>query len=123
MDEEWRPIPGWEELYEISDLGRVRTIGKGKGRRPPGRVLCQRYSRDGYLRVRLTRSRCEHNPYVHAVVLAAFVGVRPIGHDIDHLNNDRGDSRLTNLEYVTTSENVRRSYERRRLLSKEVVAS
>jgi hypothetical protein len=123
MREEWRPITGWEDLYEVSHQGRVRTIGRGKGRRPPGRVLCQRYNRDGYLRVRLTRNRLEWNPFVHALVLAAFVGPRPIGQDIDHKNGDRGDNRLGNLEYVTTSENVRRSYERRRLTLEEVIAA
>lgn len=123
MLEEWRPITGWEGLYEVSHRGRVRSVGKGKGRRPPGRVLCQRYNRDGYLRVRLTRNRQEWNPYVHALVLAAFVGPRPIGHDIDHKNGDRGDNRLENLEYVTTAVNVLRSYARRRLALEEVIGA
>lgn len=123
MLEEWRPIPGWEDLYEASDQGRVRSVGRGKGRRPPGRVLCQRYNRDGYLKVRLTRNHQQWDPYTHAVVMLTFVGVRPIGHDIDHLNGDRGDNRLANLEYVTTSVNVQRSYARRKLALKKVVGA
>jgi hypothetical protein len=50
--------------------------------------------------------------YVHTLVLAAFVCPRPPGYDIDHVNGIRSDNRLVNLEYVSTSENVRRSWAR-----------
>ena len=69
-------------------------------------------NKNGYLRVHLIRAGKTRSVFVHALVLLAFVGPRPLGYDIDHVNGVRSDNRLANLEYVTTSENVRRSWVR-----------
>lgn len=58
--EQWRPVVGWQGIYEISDLGRVRRIAAGRGNRGVGRVLRGRPLRGGYLRVRLGREMAAH---------------------------------------------------------------
>lgn len=108
MTEEWRPIPGLEGHYDVSDQGRVRSLrkrGLSRGvypydvvRRPP---LILRPARMGggypgvYLPDRPARVR------VHRLVLEAFVGPCPPGHEGAHLNGVRHDNRLANLAWKT----------------------
>lgn len=111
--EEWRPIPGYEGLYEVSDLGRVRSLdrewrqlgraGKPHLHRKPGRILRPgRTGRFGHVTVALGRGNSRS---VHALVMLAFVGPRPAGHDVAHNNGDASDNRLTNLRYATRRDN------------------
>lgn len=92
---EWRPIPGYEDLYEVSTVGLVRTTS-GRMRRP------QRYGH--YLGLVL------HQPvrtfYIHQLVALAFIGPRPFGMSVNHKDFDRHNNRWTNLEYLTPKDNV-----------------
>lgn len=97
--EEWRPIPGHEGRYEVSNRGVVRSWSKQK----QGQALSPGRNRDGYLQVRLVKKTV----CVHRLVLAAFVGPLPSGLVTRHLNGDRTDNRLSNLAYGTHSENAR----------------
>lgn len=110
--EEWRPVPGFESRYEVSNFGRVRSLpvtvacGRGgRGRRTlPGRVLRPgKMNRFGHVSVVLGRaggSRC-----VHELVLLAFVGPKPPKHEARHLDTDGSNNRLSNLVWGTTSDN------------------
>ena len=103
--EQWLPVVGYEGLYEVSDLGLVRSlIGRG-------RVLRPGPQRRGYLTVSLTdRSGKARSRRVHQLVLAAFVGPLPAGMEVLHRNDVPGDNRLTNLYYGTRSQNVVEAY-------------
>lgn len=104
--ENWLPVVGYEGLYEVSDLGRVRTLhGKHQGR-----IMTPTITARGYLRVGIRKNRVRQHFAVHRIVLAAFVGPRPEKNECDHLNNVKTDNRLCNLEYVTSSENKLRAY-------------
>lgn len=70
--EEWRPIPGWEDLYDASSLGRVRRITKS-----PPYIMTLSDDHDGYLQVTLTRNNKWRTYRVAALVCAAFHGPRP----------------------------------------------
>ena len=96
-NELWKPVIGYENIYEISNLGRVRRAVNG--------LIKRARNRKGYLCVNLTRERCEKTFSVHVLVCAAFLGVRPNGYDINHKNLIKTDNRLENLEYVTKKEN------------------
>lgn len=115
MHEIWKPIPG-HEGYEASDLGHVRSWRHtgGVARRTTPKVLRPRADRDGYLRVCLGRAKTHH---VHTLVARAFLGPRPEGREIDHVNGAKDDNRLANLEYVSGRENRSRYWRRRRLLA------
>lgn len=103
--EEWSPVPGHEGYYEVSDLGRVRSL-RFKNRRvdkarPEARILAPYDGGDGYLRVYVAGRRLA----VHRMVLEAFVGPCPPGMEGAHLNGVRADARLVNLAWVTPVEN------------------
>src|SRR5262245_15574121 len=105
--ERWLPVPGWEALYEVSDLGQVRSMDRitvrsdGKAQPFRGRVLRLLTRSLVYKAVFLhDRERIEQRS-VHHLVLEAFVGPRPSGMEARHLNDDPSDNRLVNLAYGT----------------------
>ena len=111
--ERWRPVPGWEGIYEVSDLGRVRSLDRtvpdrrGGTRRLRGKLLAAPLNSSGRRTVQLramTRWRCAG---VHVLVLEAFVGPRPPGLLVRHLDGDQLNNRLANLTWGTASENNR----------------
>lgn len=106
--EEWRSVVGYEGLYEVSDLGRVRTIRRKRGRE----FLMPQYTARGYFRVNLTDSqRKESTQRIHRLVLLAFVGVCPEGHECSHLDGNRTNNRLSNLAWEPMLKNQRRKIE------------
>ena len=118
MGERWRPVPGWSGYYEVSSLGRVRSVPRqvrcrgGGMRRLSGRVLAPATDEGGYLRVGLWRDGRPSHEFVHRLVVAAFIGPIGPGMQVDHRNGVRTDNRVENLEVVTPLENIRRSIER-----------
>lgn len=110
--EKWIAIPGWEGWYEVSNLGRVRSLDRVVDRpagtaRVTGRILVSRPNRYGYPQVHLKRNGSSTCRTVHSLVLAAFVGEREPGKVARHLNGVPSDARLENLAYGTNSENQR----------------
>ncbi|ALY07692.1 HNH endonuclease [Gordonia phage Howe] len=110
MSEQWRPVVGWEGAYEVSDLGRVRSVdrtvyaGGGRTRHAAGKVLRPRTGAD-YLYVHLSRDGRPINRAIHKLVAHAFVGP-PGGRDVLHQNGSCHDNRAENLRYGTKSENA-----------------
>ena len=106
----WRPIVGYEGLYEVSNAGRVRRVGNGHGVRL-GRILRAAVGSHGYLTVALYRGDSRpRSVMVHGVVAAAWLGPRPEHHEVNHRNGQKTDNDLRNLEYVTASGNRRHAY-------------
>lgn len=118
MTEEWRPVVGWEGLYEVSDYGNVRSCdreievlnpwGVLAKRRYKGRILRPGINKiSGYPLVNFThpdRDRCSY--HVHDLVLAAFEGTKPQGLEICHRDGVRTNNRRDNLRYGTRSSNA-----------------
>ena len=112
MQEVWKPVPGYEGLYEVSDQGRVRSLdryvqcsGPVKGAYvslKKGRLLRPGPSNYGHLSVVLGRRQTR---MVHDLVLRAFVGAPPTKRECCHNNGDPADNRLENLRWGTRSEN------------------
>ena len=96
--ETWVPVSR-DASYEVSNLGRVRQItkknGSGLGVRQTKRNSL------GYVPMMINRKKV----YVHRLVLNAFVGPCPAGHECHHINGNRSDNRLENLRWVTRKEN------------------
>lgn len=103
--EQWLPVVGYEDLYEVSNLGRVRSIGAGQGRRT-GRILRQWRSGHGYMMADLQVALKAKSKLVHCLVAEAFLGSRPEKHDVDHVDGDRTNNVLLNLRYLTRSGNI-----------------
>lgn len=113
--EEWRPVVGFEGKYEVSSLGRVRSLSTYHGR-TPGSFLKPRLDRAGYWRFTLSKNCKTYNRSGHRLVSTTFLGPRPNGYHVNHINFVRTDNRLVNLEYVTPTENVRHSQRAGRLM-------
>lgn len=117
MEQEiWKPVPGYEGRYEVSNLGRVRSLSttyRNAANRVctyPGRLLNGSKNRDGYLVVSLCVYPSRATRRVHTLVCTAFVGARPSeNHEVNHKNFDRLDNRAENLEWVLHADNVRHS--------------
>ena len=111
MVELWEKIPGWEGRYEASNVGQVRSVQRTIPRmgQAPQRVrggnLTATADESGYLRVHLRGSGVNANPTVHSLVLAAFVGPRPIGMEACHWNGHPSDNRIENLRWDTSRGN------------------
>lgn len=110
--EEWRPVVGWEGLYEVSDLGRVRSVARivtRRGGRPYRVRECIRKAsvdaRSGYAELPLCRDGEGKTHRVHVLVLEAFAGPRPDGNYGRHLNGNPSDNRLENLAWGTPTQN------------------
>lgn len=103
--EEWRTIAGYEGLYSVSSLGRVRR--ETLTWRGHGAILTQQpIARGKYLGVRLSKANVVTNHRVATLVLTAFVGPKPTpAHTVNHKNAQHHDNRPENLEWVTDAEN------------------
>jgi DNA-binding XRE family transcriptional regulator len=94
--EEWRTILGYEDSYEVSSFGRVRSL---LGVSP--RILKPAWAGKGYATVGLLGK--QH--YVHHLVLRAFSGPRPKGQEASHLDGNRDNNRADNLAWMTRADN------------------
>lgn len=101
VNEIWLPIPEFEG-YLISNLGRVFSKKTNRMRRPWN-------NGKGYLQVKLHKSEGVYYKYVHRLVLEAFCPPLDNTLEANHINGDKGDNRLVNLSWVTSSENKRHS--------------
>jgi len=102
MKEQWRDIPDYEGVYQVSDRGRVMRVRAAQGTQK-GLILRQCNLR-GYKQVGLTKCSKRENFLVHRLVAEAFLGLAP-GLEVNHLNGVKHDNRLANLEWATSSQN------------------
>ncbi len=105
----WKPLARWEGIYEISSIGRIKRID-GNNCAKIGHIMGTNRV-NGYAVVRLRyKGKTERNT-VHTHVLESFIGPRPLGMQINHLNGVRDDNRLENLEYCTPTQNIQHSFD------------
>lgn len=112
--ESWRPVLGYEGLYQVSDQGRVQSESRvikdrqGRTRRLVGALMRpQKNGPMGYAGVSLARDGRKVRRQVHQLVLESFQGARPTGkHVVRHLNGNYLDNRVENLAWGTAAENM-----------------
>jgi hypothetical protein len=105
-EKEWYPIAGYEGLYEINKHGILRSLHK----RNYHKELSARIDRAGYLTVRLNvKGKCI-TQYVHRLLGLTFIPNKENKSLINHINGNKLDNRLSNLEWVDHSENVTHAY-------------
>ena len=110
--EQWKPVHGYEGIYEVSSHGRVRSVDRtvtcsdGKVHRYKGKVLSACLSkRGGYPLVNLRDQGKGQTRYVHSLAAEAFIGSRPEGMEVCHNDGDSTNNHLDNLRYDTSSDN------------------
>lgn len=94
--ENWKDVPGYEN-YQVSDRGRILSKSYG--------VLKPKRNKKGYFFIRLSKDGVKKTKRVHILVMLAFVGPRPDGFHTNHLDGDKLNNSLNNLEYCTPREN------------------
>ncbi len=103
IKEEWRPIIGFEEHYEISSFGRIQTI---KSRWKTYRLMKLDTScKKGHLAIKLMKNGKSSRHWVHRLVLQTFVGPCPEGMECRHFDGDPTNNQLSNLIWGTPKDN------------------
>jgi hypothetical protein len=99
MKMEWRLIPGYEKEYEISEVGKIRSLWSGRLRRTF-------LSKFGYVRIQLCRSGMTRHLDVHRLVARAFIGEAPSSlHEVAHNDGNKKNNKVSNLRWATRKEN------------------
>lgn len=101
MNEEeiWKPAPGYEGLYNVSNLGNVFSVVSNR--------LLKPYLRRGYKSVWLTKTRIEKNKLIHRLVAIAFISNPEDKKEVNHIDGDKNNNSVNNLEWATPGENIR----------------
>ena len=127
--EQWKQIKGYENLYEISNLGNVKSLArlaKDKNgnltRTLNKRLLKSTVNSSGYLMVNLYKDNKMKTYPLHILVAIHFNGHIPNGHIniIDHINNDKMDCRATNLQITTTRHNASKDIDKTKTSTKYI---
>ena len=106
--EVWRDIPNYEGIYQVSNLGRVKSLERfdALGHKRKEKILKPRITRVGYYLVALTKQLIRKDYLVHRLVYEAFNGQMPEGYEVNHINEIKSDNRLSNLNLMTHKENI-----------------
>jgi hypothetical protein len=117
-DIEWRPVVGYEGLYEVSSKGDVRSVARIAARsgtqgnlRIQAKIRKAQVTPKGYHRVQLTKDGKARNHLVHVLVATAFLENPSQKPEVNHKNGNKGDNRVGNLEWATTGENLQHAYD------------
>lgn len=108
----WKDIKGYEGLYQVSNMGRVKSLervvfrGNGHGKRILDEKILKLSSIHGYLIAFLFNGSKRKNYRVHRLVAQAFIPNPENKPEIDHINTIRTDNRVENLRWVTKKENI-----------------
>lgn len=102
MCEEWKPISGFEGLYEISSYGRVKSFKVY----PSGKILKPSPDSNGYLRLSLSKDGKKSDATVHRLVAEAFLPRIDGKTCVNHIDGDKANNQLDNLEWCTYRENA-----------------
>lgn len=104
MEETWKPIKGYEGLYEVSNKGNVKTLRKNK-------IMSQAVGvNNGYCYVGLYKNGKGKNVLVHRIVAIAFID-NPMGKKtVNHIDGNKRNNTVENLEWATHSENHKHAF-------------
>ena len=120
MEEIWKDIKGYEGLYQISNLGRVKRLKreysvynhltKQNNIRIVDEKILKGAINKGYNRICLTKDKKETNHFVHRLVIENFVRELEENETIDHIDCNKLNNSIDNLEIVSVQENIKRAF-------------
>lgn len=104
----WKDVKGYESLYQISNLGNVKSL---KRNTTYERILKQRKNKDGYFYVKLCKEGNITTKKIHRLVAENFIPNPENKYSVNHINGIKNDNRLENLEWATASEQANHAVE------------
>jgi hypothetical protein len=115
--EQWRDVVGYEGLYQVSDQGRVRSVDRYvtsilRTSLLKGKIRKLKTHKDGYSEIDLYKGGVRRTFLVHGLMMIAFVGPRPEGMQVLHIDSDPTNNTVDNLRWGTPKENVRDEIDR-----------
>lgn len=105
---EWRDIPGYEAIYQVSSTGLVKSLQRYRPYKDGFRIIKERILSptiaEGYLSLRLSKNGYAKNYKVHQLVAMAFLEHKPSGSNkvVDHIDNNKLNNNVSNLQIVST---------------------
>lgn len=111
MDEIWKDIKGYEGYYQVSNFGRVKSLARyrigsyGKPQKVYEKILKQTIMNNGYLTVVLSNNKIYKQKLVHRLVAETFILNLENKKEVNHINGDKTNNHVTNLEYVSHHDN------------------
>lgn len=106
----WKDVIGYEGIYSVSNIGNVRR-DKAYATTKVGKIIKPVvHDRSKYLRVALFKDCIRRYFYVHVLVANAFIGIKQKGMEVNHIDANKSNPRLENLEYLTHKENMEHSF-------------
>lgn len=108
MQEIWKDIPNYEGLYRVSDLGRVKSLNYNHQKK--SKLLKQKEQKTGYKNITLCKNGKKKIFLVHRLVAKCFLNEFDENLQVNHIDGDKRNNKLSNIEMVTASENQKHSY-------------
>lgn len=109
----WKDVDGFEGVYQISNYGNLRSLDrrvpcKNGTRKIEGKLLSPMFSPTGYFNKLVVKDGKAHALFIHHLVAKKFIGDRPEGFVIDHIDGNPRNNHVSNLRYVTQSVNLQK---------------
>ena len=115
MNEIWKDIKDYEGIYQVSNFGRVKRV-------ETDRILKGYKRTDGYLGLRLSKNKIVYNELIHRLVAQAFIPNPENKPQVNHIDEDKTNNKLSNLEWSTAKENSNYGTRNERI-SKSIIAT
>lgn len=125
-NEIWKPVKDYEGIYEVSNLGRVKSLKKWRrtginsGYFQKDKILKQDCNYNGYAKIDFHKNKVRKGFLVHRLVAEAFIPNPENKPQINHKNKIKLDNKVENLEWVTSSENIIHAFENGRRSPKAI---
>jgi len=116
MEEEWRDIKGWEGSYQASNFGRIRSVDrfvkdkKDFQKKIKGKIINPSMGTHGYLSISLYNNGISKTYTVHKIIAITFIEPIRGKNFINHIDGNKINNHLSNLEHVTRSENDKHAF-------------
>lgn len=112
MEEIWKDIKDYEGLYQVSNLGNVKSLPKMSGTsKRKETILKTHIEKRGYFVIRLSKNKTNHSFKIHRLIANAFIPNPENKRTINHIDGNKLNNSISNLEWATDSENLQHAYD------------